>query len=142
VLKIPFRPFAAGVALLFIEGRAMSGGIGLANFNDGDTIRYPVAFLQGRLEDKTARTITVINQSSTRPTKELKGIAYKGRSKALAELVAGPNKLLLRSGSGELAVTLHYQPQTNPYHVEVIYMTDRTARNIRPSGRTICRITR
>src|SRR5262249_20891043 len=65
-------------------------------------------------------------QSSARPTRELPGVAYKGRFKALAELAPGPNKLLLRAGTRELAVTLHYKPQTNPYRVQVVYMTDRT----------------
>jgi hypothetical protein len=105
---------------------ATAEGIQLTNLKDEETIRYPVPFLQGTLDDKAATAITVVNQSSDRPTKELKGIARKGRFKALAELVPGPNKLLLRAGNKELKVTLNYKPQTNPYVVQVVYFTDRS----------------
>jgi hypothetical protein len=105
---------------------ARADGIQLTSFQDNETIRYPVPFLQGTLDDKTARTVTVINKTSTRPTKELKGIAHKGRFKAFAELVPGANQLVLRAGSKELAVTLNYKPQKNPYVVQAIYLTDDT----------------
>jgi hypothetical protein len=118
VLSIVFLILPAGLATAWAEG------ITLENFNPGETIRYPVAFLRGTIEDKSARGITVINESSERPTKELRGIVYKGRYKALTELVPGPNRLVLRAGSKDLKITLNYKPQTNPYYVEVIYMTD------------------
>jgi hypothetical protein len=114
------------LSLIANIGSARGQGIELTNLNEDETIRYPVAFLQGTLTDKTATTITVVNQSSTRPTKEMKGVARKGRFKAMTELLPGANKLLLRYGSKELKITLNYKPQTNPYIVQAIYFTDRT----------------
>jgi hypothetical protein len=118
----------AVLCLIFLSAASpvRGDGIHLSNLKDDETIRYPVPFLQGTIDDKSATAITVINQSSTRPTKELKGVAHKGRFKALTELVPGPNKLVLRSGNRELKVTLNYKPQTNSYVVQVIYMTDVT----------------
>jgi Putative peptidase family len=101
-------------------------GVTLTNFKPDETVRYPVLFLQGTLDDKSVRSIAVTNESSERPTRQLKGLAYQGRFKALTELVPGPNKLILRAGNKTLRVTLNYKPQTNSYLVQVIYMTDRT----------------
>ncbi|HTU92022.1 MAG TPA: hypothetical protein VMF69_18205 [Gemmataceae bacterium] len=101
-------------------------GIRLLNLKDGAILRYPVPMLQGSLDDLAATSLTVRNQSSQRSTKELQGIAHKGRFKALTELVPGANKLLLQAGARQLTVTLHYKPQTNPYLVQVVYVTDRS----------------
>lgn len=112
--------------LLAMARPGKAQGIRLLNMADGTTLRYPVPILQGTLDDAKAVAITVRNQSSQRPTKELAGIAHKGRFKALTELVPGANKLLLQAGERQLAVTLHYRPQTNPYVIQVVYMTDRS----------------
>ncbi len=98
--------------------------IRLDNYQDGTTIRYPVALLRGTLADREQSALMVVNLSSDRSTRELKGLVHKGRFKALTELVPGPNRLVLRSGRHELKLTLTYQPQTNPHVVRVIYMTD------------------
>jgi hypothetical protein len=105
---------------------ARAKGIRLLNLKDGDTLRYPVPVLQGSLDDQAAKSLIVRNQSSERPSKELQGIAHKGRFKALTELVPGVNKLVLQAGEQHLTVTLHYKPQTNPYLVQVVYMMDRS----------------
>src|SRR5262249_13427843 len=99
------------LVLLSALAPATAEGIQLTNLKDEATIRSPVPLLQGTRDDKAATAITVVNQSSGRPTKELKGIARKGRFKALAELLPGPNRLLLRAGNKELKVTLNYKPQ-------------------------------
>jgi hypothetical protein len=100
--------------------------ISVTNYTDGETIRYPVALLRGTLSDETATEVTVANTSSTRDTREMKGLASKGKFKALMELVPGPNKLIIRAGANELPLTIQYQPQTNNYIVRIIYLTDNT----------------
>jgi hypothetical protein len=114
------------MALFQSAATVWTDGITLTNFKADETVRYPVVFLRGTLDDKNARSITFANESSTRPSKQLKGPAYQGRFKAITELVVGPNKLVLRTGNQTLRVTLHYKPQTNPYLVQVVLMTDRT----------------
>ena len=49
--------------------------------------------------------------------------------KILADLVPGPNKLVLKSDHGdgeETAFTIVFKPQTNTYFVRAIYLTDKT----------------
>jgi len=99
--------------------------IALTNYEDGATIRYPVPIIRGTLADAAATEVTVVNSSSKRDTREMKGLVHKGRFIVLAELVAGENKLVIRSGKHKLPLTLHYKPQTNPYLVRVVYVSDK-----------------
>jgi len=110
----------------FNIARSEERAIRLSNCENGTTIRYPVPLLRGTIADAEATTLVVINQSSQRDTRELKGLVHKGKFKALTELVPGKNDLILRAGRHELPLTLNYEPQTNPYFVRMIYMTDNT----------------
>ena len=105
---------------------ATSRPIRLANYQGGETIRYPVPLIRGALTDASIKSVTVTNTSSKRDTRELTGLAYKGQFKALTELVPGENKLIIRAGKDELPLTLMYKPQTNPYVVRVVYITDKS----------------
>lgn len=109
---------------LFSE--AHGGEIRIVNHEAGSTIRYPVALLRGELTDRTAAEIVVENESSQRASRKIVGVARDGRFKALAELVPGENKLRLTSGQDVATLVMTYKPQTNPYFVRVIYMTDST----------------
>jgi hypothetical protein len=98
----------------------------LTNYQSNDEIRYPVPLIRGTLADSAATEITLINTSSSRDTRQMKGLAYKGRFKVMTELLPGENKLLLRSGKNEIPLTLRYKPQTTSYFVRAIYLTDNT----------------
>ena len=111
--SVPFNP-------------AQGGEIRVVNHEAGSTIRYPVALLRGELTDRTAKEIVVENESSRRASRKIVGVAREGHFRALAELVPGENRLRLTSGKDAAVLVLHYQPQTNPYFVRVIYMTDST----------------
>ena len=99
--------------------------IRVANYRDGETVRFPVPLLRGELGDAALTAVTVVNTSSKRDTRELPGLAHKGRFHALAELVPGENKLLIRADKAELRLTLTYTPPTNPRVVRAIYFTGR-----------------
>ena len=103
---------------------AQSGEIRVLNHEAGSTIRYPVALLRGELTDRMAKEIVVENESSQRASRKIIGVARDGRFRALAELVPGENRLRFTSGQDLAVLVLHYKPQTNPYFVRVIYMTD------------------
>jgi hypothetical protein len=134
MLLPPPRVLLASVAFLLVfRAQAMRAGeaspeprIRILNLEDGETIRYPVALLRGTLEGGDAPSLVVINTSSDRPYRELPGLVHEGKFKALAELVPGPNRLVLRAGSSELAITIIYRLQTSPYVVRVFYLTDKT----------------
>jgi len=100
--------------------------ISLTNYTNGTTIRYPVPLIRGALADADANSVTIVNTSSNRSTRQMQGLARKGNFKVLAELVPGSNELLIRQGDYELPLTLNYKPQTNPYIVRVVYLTDKT----------------
>jgi len=100
--------------------------IRVTNYENGTTSRYPVPLVHGTLADSTLTSVEVINRSSSRDTRVMRGLAHKGRFKVLTELVPGENKLTLRAGRHEVPLTLLYKPQTNPYVVRVIYFTDKT----------------
>jgi hypothetical protein len=99
--------------------------IRIDNYAPGETIRYPVALLVGSLADKGATEVALANASSTRPTKTMRGQADGGTFKVLADLVPGENKLTVSVGPAAAAsLVVTYKPQTNPYVVRAVYMTD------------------
>lgn len=100
--------------------------IRLTNYTDNTTIRHPVPLIRGTLADANATSVTIINTSSNRTTRKMKGLAHKGTFKALTELVPGANKLIIKAGKDELPLTLNYKPQTNPHVVRVFFLTDKT----------------
>jgi hypothetical protein len=105
-------------------GPAPTAPIRVENYGGGETVRFPVVLLGGRLSDASATSVTVVNTSSRRDTRQLTGLARGGRFKALAELVPGANRLVLRAGKHQLPLRLTYKPQTNPYVVRAVYFTD------------------
>ncbi|WP_375314933.1 metallopeptidase [Schlesneria sp. DSM 10557] len=118
-------PCAIGFATL-LAAPVQGEGIKVTNHESGSTIRYPVALLRGELKDRSAKEVVVENRSSQRPSRQIAGVALDGNFRALAELVPGENQLRVSAGSNAIELVLHYHPQTNPYFVRVIYMTDST----------------
>lgn len=100
--------------------------IRVVNHSSGGTIRYPVPLIRGELADRDATSVTMVNHSSQRDTREMHGLARHGRFKVLTELVPGVNHLTIRVGDATTPLTLIYRPQTNPCYVRCIYMTDDT----------------
>ena len=118
------RVFLAVLLTMSVVCADETAPIKLVNYSGGETIRYTVPLIRGTLADAEETVVTLLNTSSTRETREMKGIAYKGQFKVLAELLPGENKLVLKAGKHELPFTLNYTPQTNPYYVRCIYLTD------------------
>ncbi|MHC4251846.1 MAG: hypothetical protein ACYS9X_22225 [Planctomycetota bacterium] len=121
------EPTGAPRASMAAEEAPVARGpaIEVGNFTSGETVRYPVPLIKGKLADAAATGIVVTNSSSDRPARVMKGLARGGRFRALAELVPGENELLLSSGGKSLEFKLVYKPQTNPRVVRAIYVTDR-----------------
>lgn len=97
----------------------------VTNYKAQETIRYPLVLLRGDLADKDLKAVTVINESSKLDSRQMDGVANKGRYKAFAELVPGQNKLVIKAGSAQTEFSLTYKPQTNPYKLRAIYFTDK-----------------
>lgn len=97
--------------------------IRLSNYAQSETIRHSVPLLRGELPAQAA-ALVVVNESSQRSTREMNGVVHKGRFVAVAELVPGENRLLLKAGLYQQRLTLNYKPQTNPHIVRMIYLTD------------------
>ncbi|MEI7898663.1 MAG: hypothetical protein WCK89_00295 [bacterium] len=105
---------------------AAEAPIGFENYAGGETLRYTVPLIRGTLADKSLTSVEVLNESSTRDTAKLTGLAYDGRFKVLTELVPGTNRIVVKAGSSKKTLELVYKPQTNPYVVRVVYAADRT----------------
>lgn len=105
---------------------AADGGIVISNFKEGETLRYSTPLIMGSLTNEKAATITLVNKASKRPTREMTGLAAGGRFKVLADLVPGPNKLVLSCGDASTSLTLVFKRQTNPYVVRAVYYMNRT----------------
>lgn len=120
-----------GISIVWVRGQ-QKRKITFLNYSDATVIRYPVLLLRGTLTNKKINSVTIINTTifnnttSKRHTRELQGLAYKGRFKVMTELVSGKNRLIVRAGESERSLTVNYRPQTNPYLVRVFYMTDNT----------------
>lgn len=119
------------VAFLFLFALASLGADGpyvlpirVTNYADGESVRHPVPLIKGEIAE--GATIHIINLSSTRSEREMAGLVHKGRFKVLCELVPGVNRLEIKAGKAKAVLSLNYVPQTNPYAVRVVYMTDNT----------------
>ena len=129
MLRLLLRGHLPGIVILPLllgpaAGQPAEPPLSVQNYPEGTILRYPVPLLMGDLADRGQTELVVVNKSSDRPTRELKGQVLNGRFKALTELVPGRNDLVLRAGDDELPFMLHYKPQTTPYVVRMIYLTD------------------
>jgi hypothetical protein len=148
------RQAMAALAMAFVAAASQPGGraaasapaanVEVTNFRDGQTVRYPVVLLAGRTGDASATGVTVINESSRLDTRRLAGLvgpigsidpnrpadpnraAGNAAFKALAELVPGRNRLVVRRGAAEAKLTLTYKPATSDLVVRVFYWADST----------------
>lgn len=111
-----FIVFALSLALLPSSAGAAPT---VSNHQDGSTVRYPLVLLRG---SATGNEIVVTNRTTAT---SIPGVSSDGRFKGLAELVPGENRVTISDGAEAATLTLNYQPQTNPYYVRVIWMTDR-----------------
>lgn len=114
----------AFIPLIFFGVVIVEASIKVTNYSFGETVRYPVVLLKGVVSRTNSNEVFIVNKSSTKRTRVMKGLVYKENFKVLSELVPGENDLVLRCGSDELNFKLYYEPQTNPYYVRIIYFVD------------------
>lgn len=125
------RAFRVFLILLFAAtlqavAAAAEPALRITNFENGETIRYPVALLLGTIDAKSETTVAIVNHSAKDGERDWTGIAHRGRFKALVELQPGKNELVLSAGKAKLSWTLNNRPQTNPYVVRMVYFTDKS----------------
>jgi hypothetical protein len=106
-----------------------SSALAVTNFQDKETVRYPVVLLLGTIRDANATEIAVINRSAKKESKRnWSGIAHRGRFKALVELQPGKNQLEISAGKAKTSLILGYRLQTNPYVIRMVYFTDKSGK--------------
>ncbi|MEM7316483.1 MAG: metallopeptidase [Planctomycetota bacterium] len=108
--------------LVLACSQSLQAEIKITNHKNGSTVRYPVILVRGT-SNADAKTLTVQVAGTD---KESTVVRRENQFKALVELNAGQNVIEFKSGEGEKSVELkvNYQPQTNPYYVRVIWLTD------------------
>jgi hypothetical protein len=108
------------LALPILLLSAAHAQITVSNHASGETIRYPVALLEGEAPGATwieSSNATHLNAERVRVPVE------GGRFKVLAELRPGSNNILLESDRGRLPFALDYRPMTGTHMVRVVYVT-------------------
>lgn len=97
----------------------------IENHEGNSEIRYPVMLLKGTAEGKFAEA-EIVNRNARIGAGKIRPVFHKGKFKALVELSAGKNVIEFRGqGDSRSEFTIRYRPQTNPYYVRVIWMTDK-----------------
>jgi len=90
------------------------------NLRDGETLRYPIAFLRGATDQTGA--FTVANRTNARASGKYETTVVDGRFKALVELVPGRNTVNLKCGSSATTLRITYKPMTTAYKMNVVYV--------------------
>ena len=111
------------LALLFLSATTAWGEISIANFSNGEELRYPAPLIRGISSDRSAATVKITNLSAPkRPP--ISGVAQSGHFVGLTHLAKGENKLRIECGDQTSTLTLSYKPQTNTHIVRSIYAVD------------------
>lgn len=120
--------FAAGLLSLAVlpASAQLAPAMSVDNFKNGESIQYSAPLITGTLPDVAADSLTLVNASSKRPTRQMKGLAYKGKFKVLADLVPGVNDLTITAGTKTAKLKLNFVPQTSCRAVRAIYYTNNT----------------
>lgn len=125
---VGWHEIATASLILAAAGVAEAAGADLAvtNFKNGETIRYSTPLITGTTGEESLDSVVLVNATSRRPSRTMKGLAHKGRFKVLADLVPGTNALTLTAGAKTLSLNLVFTPQTTPRIVRAVYYTDKT----------------
>ena len=102
-----------------------ASNLAVTNHHPDSIVRYPVVLLRGTLPTDL-RQLKVANENAIPETPDVVPAVSKGRFKALVTLTPGENPIQLQAGDDVLKLTLTYKPQTNPYYVRLVWMTDNT----------------
>ena len=108
-----------------VSAAATDAPITVTNHKDGSTVRYSVVLLRGTLTSN-ASALAVSNSRATEKAAPATAV-LKGRDfKVLVQLSPGENQLTLKTVPDETSVSfsLNYEPQTNPYYVRLVWLTD------------------
>lgn len=99
---------------------ATAAQLSVVNHADDSTVRYPVVLLRGTLPADSADLEVSIGDKTFPLCRQ------KGQFKVLVELSEGDNTIRVQAQkpAARLQLNIRYQPQTNPYYVRLIWMTD------------------
>ena len=125
----------AATALIFIlpsEGRGeeseadnpVKEDIFIDNYAPDESQSYPLALLQGHVDETTESVVVVENLSSARNSRISRSPIVSKRFKVLIELVPGENRLTVSTGKIRKDLRLFYRKSSNPYFIRLIYFVD------------------
>ncbi len=122
------RPRRLLVLALLAPGLPLPGKpLAVENLRDGDTVRNSVVLLRGTAgADDTG--VEVAGKAGNGKPLVAKGLVQGGRFKILVGLSPGRNELAVAADHSQAPVTLTltYEPATNPHHVRLIWLADKT----------------
>lgn len=108
------------LCLLCLISSNLSAADWVTNHNNDSTVRYPVILLRGELPESSGDLVVKLGEH------ESPAVQQGTRFKALVRLSEGENEIKLSVADSDERRTLRiaYRPQTNPYYVRMIWMTD------------------
>lgn len=123
---------AAVAKVSFVQSAVdQTAQLAVTNHENDSEVRYSVVLLRGTLgaDDKS---LAIRNLNAAENAASVKPVLHQGQFKALVELVEGENTIELSTDQTNaqerpaLQLKLTYKPQTNPYYIRLIWMTDST----------------
>ncbi len=124
----------AFVGVLLTLALTAHAEIKVINLKDGETLRYPIAFLRGTTD--ALGELRIINRDNDRPDGTNTVPIETTKFKILVELRPGVNHLTLSEGAEKAQIALTYQPMTTPYRVNVLYVGASDGEMTYPAERT------
>ena len=115
-----YQKFLATALLITCAG-SLSADISVTNHQHESTVRYPVILLRGMVDAESKKlSIRVVGAETDSPV-----VRHGDRFKSLVELNQGRNVIELKTEDENHSIEINYEPQTNPFYVRLIWMTDR-----------------
>jgi len=124
-LVVTFVLFAL-VSSTSFENPVCAFQVTVENHQAGSTIRYPVVLLRGTAGGDFAK-LKIKNENPREGGGDVRPVLHDGKFKALVELSTGENVIkFMGEGNSSFEFKINYKPQTNPYYVRIVWMTDNT----------------
>ena len=112
------------IGVFSVYGQTEQNQITVENHQNRSTVRYSVVLLRGKV-GQDAGELKINNANTPSKAVAVKPVIHQGQFKALVELSPGKNLITLRTETAKpLEFELNYQPQSNPYYIRMVWMTD------------------
>lgn len=124
-VKYAFVCLSAFTCLIGANWSLAASDVEVTNHEPRSTVRYSVVLLEGTI-GPAAGELNIKNLARSKRDEPIRAVQHEGRFRSLVPLAVGRNRLMLSAEGLDKPVKfeLTYRPQTNPYYVRLVWMTD------------------